>query len=154
VELDDLLGAGADRLAERLHGAAGVQERFAILDRELRRALAGVGEPCSPDTLRAWALIRASGGRIRVEELASALGCSRRHLVNRFAHDVGAPPKVAARLVRFETARQKLGSAPLARIAAEAGFADQAHLSHEFAALAGVPPTAFPNLQDGGASAA
>jgi AraC-like DNA-binding protein len=149
VGLTDLIGARADRLAERLHGAAGALERFTILDEELRQALAGARAACRPDTLRAWALIRASGGRIRVDELAAALGCSRRHLVNRFAEDVGAPPKVAARLVRFEAARRRLGSAPLARLAAELGYADQAHLSREFAALAGAPPTAFPSVQDG-----
>jgi len=66
-----------------------------------------------------------------------------------FAEDVGAPPKVAARLVRFEAVRRRLGSAPLARLAADGGFADQAHLSREFAALAGAPPTAFPFVQDG-----
>ena len=63
--------------------------------------------------------------------------------------DLGAPPKVAARLVRFATVCRRLGSAPLARLAADAGFADQAHLSREFAALAGAPPTAFPFVQDG-----
>ena len=148
VGLADLLGARAEGLAERLHWAGGPGERFAILDEELRRALAGARQGCRPDTLRAWSLIRASGGRIRVEALASALGCSRRHLVNRFAEDIGAPPKVAARLVRFETVRRRLGTAPLARLAAEAGFADQAHLTREFAALAGAPPTAFPFVQD------
>jgi len=149
VGLGDLLGARAERLAERLHGATGPGQRFAILDQELRRALTVAPGACRPDTLRAWALIRASGGQIRVHELASALGCSRRHLVNRFAEDVGAPPKVAARLVRFEAVRRRLGSAPLARLAADGGFADQAHLSREFAALAGAPPTAFPFVQDG-----
>ncbi len=154
VGLDDLLGRGAERVAERLHGAAGPPERFAILDEVLRRAFAGARDGCRADTRRAWALLEASGGRMRVEELASALGCSRRHLVNRFAADVGAPPKLAARLIRFETVRRRLGSAPLARLAAECGFADQAHLSREFTALAGVPPTAFPSVQDGGGAAA
>ena len=85
---------------------------------------------------------------MRVGELAAALGCSRRHLVNRFAADIGAPPKLAARLLRFEHARRRLGSAPLARVAADCGYADQAHLSREFAELAGAPPTAFPFVQD------
>lgn len=154
VGLEDLLGRRADNVAERLHGAADPAERFAILDEVLRRALAGAREGCRPDTRRAWALLEASGGRMRVEELAAALGCSRRHLVNRFAADVGAPPKLAARLIRFETARRRLGSAPLARLAAECGYADQAHLSREFAALAGAPPTAFPIVQDARAGAA
>ena len=63
-------------------------------------------------------------------------------------------PKVAARLVRFEAARRRLGTVPLARLAAEHGFADQAHLAREFRALGGAPPTAFPFLQDADAAAA
>jgi len=148
VGLEDLLGRDAGRVAERLHGASGPHERFAILDEVLRGALAGARDVVRPDVRRAWALLEASGGRMRVDALASALGCSRRHLVNRFAEDVGAPPKVAARLLRFETTRRRLGSAPLARLAAECGYADQAHLSREFATLAGAPPTAFPIVQD------
>jgi AraC-like DNA-binding protein len=154
VGLESLIGARADEVAERLHGAAGAAERFAILDGVLRRALAGAREACRPDTLRAWTLLERSGGRMRVEALAAELGCSRRHLVNRFAADIGAPPKLAARLIRFENARRRLGSAPLVRLAAECGYADQAHMAREFSALAGRPPTAFPFVQDGRAAAA
>jgi AraC-like DNA-binding protein len=41
-----------------------------------------------------------------------------------------------------------VGSAPLARLAAEHGFADQAHLAREFRVLGGAAPTAFPFVQD------
>jgi AraC-like DNA-binding protein len=143
VGLDGLLGAEAPRLAERLHGATGAAERFAILDEALLRALAPARARARPDTQRAWALLCATQGRARV-----AVGCSRRHLVRRFAEDVGVPPKLAARLIRFEAARRRLGTVPLARLAAEHGFADQAHLTREFRALGGAPPTAVPFLQD------
>jgi AraC-like DNA-binding protein len=43
---------------------------------------------------------------------------------------------------------------PLARLAADHGFADQAHLAREFRALAGVAPSAFPFVQDEEAAAA
>jgi AraC-like DNA-binding protein len=148
VALDDLMGADAARLAERLHAAADAQARFAVLDEALLRLVARAPPPARPDVERAWALMRAAGGRVRIDALARALGCSRRHLANRFAEDVGVSPKVAARLIRFEAARARLGSVPLARLAAEHGFADQAHLAREFRALAGVPPTAFPSVQD------
>ena len=154
VGLDALLGARGELVAERLHGAATPAERFAILDEVLRRALAGARETCRPDVWRAWTLLARSDGRMRIGELAEAVGCSRRHLVNRFADDIGAPPKLAARLLRLEHARKRLGSAPLARVAAECGYADQAHLSREFSELAGRPPTAFPFLQDAAADAA
>jgi len=149
VALDDLLGADAARLAERLHAAPDARSRFATLDDVLLRALAATRPRARPDVERAWALLRVSGGRVRVEALADALGCSRRHLAKQFAQEIGASPKVAARLIRFEAVRGRIGSEPLARLAAEYGFADQAHLAREFRALGGVPPTAFPFVQDG-----
>jgi AraC-like DNA-binding protein len=148
VALDDLLGADAGRLAERLHAARDASARFALLDELLLRRVARAPASSHADTDRAWALMRASGGRIRIGALAGELGCSRRHLSNRFAVDVGVSPKVAARLIRFESARARLGSVPLARLAAEHGFADQAHLAREFRALGGAPPTSFPSVQD------
>lgn len=154
VGLDELLGADAARLAERLGGAPDATARFAVLDEVLLRAASRARLPVRPDVERAWSLLRTTGGRIRIETLAETLGCSRRHLAKRFAEDVGVSPKTAARLIRLEAVRARLGSAPLARLAAEHGFSDQAHLTREFRALAGVPPTAFPSVQDGGAQAA
>jgi AraC-like DNA-binding protein len=154
VELEQLLGRRVGEVAERLHEAAGPPERFAILDEVLRGALADGVPGCRPDTRRAWSLLERSGGRMRVGELAAELGCSRRHLVNRFREEIGAPPKLVARLMRFEHARRRLGREPLARVAAACGYADQAHLTREFTELAGVPPTAFPGRPDGGVNSA
>lgn len=153
IALDDLFGADAGRLAERLDEARDAARRFRILDEVLLR-LADRAAPPLPDVERAWSLLRASGGTIRIDALAHALGCSRRHLVNRFAEDVGVSPKRAGRLIRFEAARRRLGTVPLARLAAEHGYADQAHLAREFRALGGAPPTAFPSVQDSDALAA
>jgi Helix-turn-helix domain len=100
-----------------------------------------------------------AGGTVEGERFGSFAGglyaCAvrvrhegRRHLAARFERDVGVSPKQAARLIRFEAARRRLGAVPLARLAAEHGYADQAHLAREFRALAGTPPTAFPILQD------
>jgi AraC-like DNA-binding protein len=154
VALDDLLGEDAGRLGERLHAAPDAKARFAILDAVLARRVSESSRWTRPDIDRAWSILRASGGQIRVEALAGAVGCTRRHLSARFAEEFGVPPKVAARLIRFEATRARLGSVPLARLAAEHGFADQAHLAREFKALAGVPPTTFPFVQDEGELAA
>jgi AraC-like DNA-binding protein len=154
VPLDALLGADAARLAQRLHAASSAEERFAVLDDLLGRARSRAGPPARPDVGRAWAQLRASGGQMRIDALADTLGCSRRHLAKHFAHEVGVSPKVAARLIRFDQARARVGSVPLARLAADHGFADQAHLAREFRALAGVAPSAFPFVQDEEAAAA
>jgi AraC-like DNA-binding protein len=154
VALEDLMGRDAGHLAERLHDAPDARARFAILDEALLDLAGRQRAQPPPDLEHAWTLLRDSGGRIRIGELADRLGCSRRHLAKRFAEDVGVPPKTAARLIRFEQARARLGEVPLARLAAEHGFADQAHLTREFRALGGVPPTAFPSVQDEARTAA
>jgi AraC-like DNA-binding protein len=149
VGLEDLFGGEAALLAEELHGLPDSAARFAVLDRALLKLFAAAPPHPRPDVERAWQLLRASGGRMPIEELAQRLGCSRRHLARRFAEDVGASPKQAARLIRFESARTRLRSgAPLARIALECGYADQAHMAREFREFAGAPPTAVPFVQD------
>lgn len=153
VGLEDLLGAGAGRLGERLHAAPDADARFTILDEVLVDALAQARTPARPDVERAWGLLRASGGRLRIEALADEIGCSRRHLAKQFQREVGVSPKIAARLIRFEAVRHRVGSVPLARLAAEHGFSDQAHLTREFRALSGASPTQFPFVQDGAVEA-
>ncbi len=154
VALEDLLGAEAGLLAERLHDASGAEARFRAIDEVLLRRLDRARASPRPDVARAWKLLRESGGRLAVGALAEALGCSRRHLADRFAEEVGVSPKVAARLIRFERARARLGEVPLARLAADCGFSDQAHLTREFRALGGVPPTQFPFVQESATAAA
>ena len=154
VGLEELLGPEAGYLAERLNDAPSAAARFQAIDGALMRRLDRVRVPPRPDVARAWTLLRESGGRMQVGALADALGCSRRHLVDRFAEEVGVSPKVAARLMRFEAARARLGEVPLARLAAECGFSDQAHLAREFRALGGAPPTQFPFVQENDSAAA
>jgi AraC-like DNA-binding protein len=55
-------------------------------------------------------------------------------------------PKTAARLVRFDVVWRRLATHPAARwdaIAADSGYADQAHLIREFHQFTGATPTAF-----------
>lgn len=148
VGLDDLLGADAERWVQRLHDAPDAAARFRLLDALLLRRMADAPPSRHPDLDRAWRRLLDSGGAIRIEALADELGASRRTLTTRFADHLGIAPKLAARLIRVEAARRRLGTAPLARLAAEHGFADQAHMTREFRALTGRAPTGFPNLQD------
>ena len=79
-----------------------------------------------------------------VPVLAAALGLGERQLRRRFAAAVGYGPKTFARVARLHAALGLLGgSDPLARVAADAGYADQAHMTRELAALAGTTPAAL-----------
>ena len=80
-----------------------------------------------PEVTEAWRLLRATGGRCRVDDVARRVGWSRRHLAGRFAAEHGIGPKQAARLMRFEHARGLvLSGGRLADVAARTGYADQA----------------------------
>jgi AraC-like DNA-binding protein len=158
VELDDLLGPTAGELAERLHGAPTWDERFALLDVVLSQRLAAARAP-SPEVVRALARLTAAHGRVQVGALAQEVGWSRRHLVARFREQVGLPPKVVARILRFSRAValfQRDDGLRFAEIAHRCGYYDQAHLNRDFRAFAGGPPGDFlaRRLPGGGVSGA
>ncbi|MCX2729514.1 AraC family transcriptional regulator [Saccharopolyspora sp. NFXS83] len=133
-----VLGAEAVRLAD----APDWDVRFAVLADTIAALLAR-GPRADPEVAWAWRRLRACAGDVRVEALAARLGWSRRPLVRRFHHQLGITPKAAARVLRFERAAELLarGSRGLARVAADAGYADQAHLSREVRALTRWTPT-------------
>ena len=145
VPLEDVLGAGALGLVERLDAAPDWATRFAILDRFILDRVERARRP-SPDVEWAWRRLRATGGLLPVGELARELGCSRRHLIGRFRQQIGPAPKTAARLVRFQrTVRllERHDGGRFAEIAQRCGYYDQAHMNREFRELAGAAPGEF-----------
>jgi AraC-like DNA-binding protein len=80
---------------------------------------------------------------VRVDETARRLGVSERRLRAVFAASVGISPKQYARISRLRSLLGQVEGRPLAQLAVESGYYDQAHLSTEFKALMGVPPAAF-----------
>lgn len=152
VGLEDLLGAEAERLADRLASARSWAARFGLVERWL---LARIGEPPLPPDV-SWALRRLdeTGGRLPIARVQTELGCSRRHLATRFAQAVGTTPKAYAQLVRFSRAADRLraGEAPAA-VAAACGYADQAHLTRHVRRFGATTPAALrtrvTNVQDG-----
>lgn len=128
-------------LRERLLTATTWPHRFAVLDDALTRRLR-MRDDVHPDVAYAFDRLVTTGGEITVGALASEIGWSARHLTNRFRAEVGLRPKETARVVRFDRARRLLRTgARVGDAAADAGYFDQAHLTREFQALAGVPPT-------------
>ncbi len=81
----------------------------------------------------------------RADLVAARLGISERQLRRRCQAAVGYGPRMLARVLRFRrfVSRIDAGAADLARIAAEAGYADQAHLTRESGRLAGLTPAAL-----------
>jgi AraC-like DNA-binding protein len=75
----------------------------------------------------------------RVAEVAADLGLSERQLRRRCLTAFGYGPKTVQRVVRFQRAlRLARAGRGLADVAAESGYADQAHMSNDVRRLAGM----------------
>ncbi|MGW0195641.1 helix-turn-helix domain-containing protein [Nonomuraea sp. NPDC003201] len=140
VALDDLWGREASRIRERLSEVSSWQDRFALTDALLARRHEA-GPPVDPEVAWAWQRIVAGRGRVRVDGLAAEVGWSRKRLWSRFRSQIGLPPKRAVKLVRFDHAAHRLVAGEgAARVAADAGYADQSHLHRDVVAFTGVTP--------------
>ena len=144
IVLDDVLGAEGMALRERLGNAPDWSARFDIAEAFVAARLDNAAE--TPLEI-AWAYDRiiTSGGRTRISSLAERLGWSRKHLASGFSNAIGIGPKTLSRIVRFNRALglSRQPTADWADIAADCGYADQAHLVREFRDLAGETPTAL-----------
>ena len=124
-------------------------------------------EPVSPATVEAWLrrnlpapapdpagveagevveLIAADPAIGRVDQLAAATGIGVRRLQRLFAEHVGVGPKWVIRRYRLHEVTERMaagGRVDWAGLAAELGYADQAHLVRDFTDLFGEPPTAY-----------
>ena len=81
-------------------------------------------------------------------ELAGAVGVHPVHLARCFRREYGVTVAQYARHLRLEWAVQRLVAedCTVARVAAEAGFADQSHFTRAFRDYAGVPPGRYREL--------
>ncbi|GAA1609846.1 AraC family transcriptional regulator [Kribbella sancticallisti] len=144
LDVDKLLGQSAQELGERLRAAQDWEQRFTIVETLLLEAWRDEPIPAPQAELSwAWRRLCETAGGVGVQELAAEVGWSRRHLTERFRTEYGLAPKVAARVMRFEQAVGRLKRRPrtrLADLAADLGYADQAHLTREWHSLAGCSP--------------
>jgi AraC-like DNA-binding protein len=142
LEIDELAAGGSD-LAARLADCSSGTDATAVVDRWLgaRIVTSDVGPP-NAELARAWQLIVGRHGRVRIGDVARDVGWSRRHLTARLRAEVGVGAKDLARLARFHRSRRLIGrqDRSLAEVAADAGYADQSHLTAEWREFAGCSP--------------
>ena len=149
---DPALARSLRRLHVALTGPAGELERYERLTATAgllaRHADGRVPEAGDNPGLaaRVRALIHDAGAAadLTADDLAMAAGCSRYAAYRAFRHAYGLAPSDYQRQLRVRAARGLLsrGVSP-AVAAAEAGFADQAHLTRWFRRYYGVTPGAY-----------
>lgn len=142
VSLDSL--EFPSHVVEALAEATSWERRFRWVTRALERRFVD-GPALSPITAWALARIDAASGSIEIGQLAEELGFSRKHLHQTFAAEVGLAPKRYAGIRRFARVVERLreGDVPLASLALQLGYADQAHLGRDVRRFSGLTPTAL-----------
>lgn len=144
VRLEELWGTRARDLREQLVASPDPAAMFRLLEQSLMRC---IQRPLLMHPAVAQALVHEAPWSSRwTAQVRQASGYSPRHFIALFRGAVGLSPKHYQRIQRFnQVARQVADAAGtnLADAAGGGGYADQAHLSREFRALAGVTPTHY-----------
>ena len=139
ADLADLRTTDARRLSAALDPEVSADR---LLD--VTAALVADGAP-DPAVAQAARLLHDPAAR--AEDVAAEVGLSLRQLRRRCQAAVGYGPKTLQRVLRFRRFVARVDAHPkvldLAAIAAEAGYADQAHLTRECGKLAGLTPAAL-----------
>lgn len=143
VGADELWGRSAVALGEAVAAASSPWEAATKLEGVVVVRLADAVEP-DPIAMEAVRLLLP--GRTRdVTSLPSELYISESQLRRRLKEATGFAPKVLHRMLRFQgflalAQRYEYPSRELARLAADAGYADQSHLTRESGRLADLSP--------------
>jgi AraC-like DNA-binding protein len=150
LEMDELWGRSGVALGDLVDAAPSPEAALGVLQERLVDRLA---DATAPDPLVSEAVRQLRWRTEDVGSLTSSLYISERQLRRRCQAAVGLAPKPLHRMLRFQgflaLAQHAIaqGKAPtddgLAMFAAEAGYADQAHLSRECVRLTGVTPRTF-----------
>jgi AraC-like DNA-binding protein len=151
--VDDVLRAAVDRLhrvLERPGDELAARSGLAVITDRLATHLGGgvpdagsVRDPRAAAGLRDLLDAHVVDG-LALDDAAAALHVTPNHLVKAFSAEFGLPPHRYLVGRRVEVARRLLlAGLPAARVAVEAGFHDQAHLTRHFRRLLGVTPGRF-----------
>lgn len=139
VPVDEVWGSWGRRLEERVISAGDAREALARLIRGLAERVLSAGER---DLLVRHAAIALLQGH-PLGSASRIVGLGERQLRRRFDEAVGYGPATLVRVERFQrflSMAERAHVVPLARLAADAGYADQAHLARECRRLSGRSP--------------
>lgn len=147
IELSLLLGDEVCAWCDNIIKASSVDERIKLIEDFLTMKLAGHRARYNVGDL-AVSRILSAGGNITVEQLASDLCVSRRHLERKFLEKTGLTPKLYARIVRMSpisnfVAHHKDEKIDWQDLVFQGGFHDQNHFVKDFKKLNKLSPEQY-----------
>lgn len=151
VPARDIFGPAADKACAAVLAADRDEEMIEAAAGLLR----GAGPRPDPVAAQVAAIVEriiADPSLRRVASLSDAFGMPERRLQRLFADYVGVSPKWVMRRARLHEAALRAdegGDVDWASLAADLGYADQAHLSRDFTATLGMPPTRYASTSQG-----
>ncbi|WP_114238439.1 AraC family transcriptional regulator [Dyella sp. C9] len=144
IGLEDLFGASAHQLRERLLDTVEPSARLALLEHWLQSHMRM--PRLAPEVDYALDAIARCPQVARIGALVRDTGLSEYRFGRLFRRQVGMGPKRYARLLRFRAVVEAVHHQPCvdwSRVAADGGYVDQPHLVREFHDFAGMTPGAF-----------
>lgn len=145
VPMETLLGSVATDVAGEMLESPSWEGRFAVLERTwLRRLAASTTGPAAVQD--AWRMLSRADGNVGIANVADELGMSRRRLTAQFREQVGLPPKLLARILRFHRVVERLVATEgrrLSEVAHDCGYYDHAHFDRDFREFSGLTPSEY-----------
>ena len=145
VEVDSVWGNEIHSIRDAILNAAGIEQRFSILERYF--LLKGKGK------MENHALVHYSVGQLvqnpqmwTIKRLSDKTGVTQKHLITLFKKYVGLSPKMFSRIYKFQKVIElieKQRKVDWSLLAFECGYFDQAHFIKEFRDFSGINPSSY-----------
>lgn len=138
----DVFGRSITRLWEQMAESASFDERVRLAEEYLLKSAANVFGRTS--VMNSAHYLFRQQGEPRISVLASHAALSVRQFERRFSEEIGMPPKLFARIARYQMALDAKVTSPgrsWLEIAHEFGYHDQMHMIRDFQSLSGFTPS-------------
>ena len=148
----ELFGPAVEETGRRILALESAADMAALANAFLLDRLPAAADACDehdPQAALAAAMVETATGDhtlLRVEQLAERYGVSVRTLQRLFAEYVGVAPKWVLRRARLHEAAQRAAedsAVDWSSLATDLGYADQSHLTRDFTAVVGLPPSRY-----------
>lgn len=149
VEWSELLGPERAKAMSAFNSRATTKTERKLAFDDMFKSLLKTALPEVPKVDAAVRLINETEGRMKMTDLCDQLSVTQRTLARNFRHITGFAPKFYARVVQMHATLARIHAdrtTPLATLAHEHGYFDQAHFNKAIHEFFGFPPQEYRDL--------